>query len=114
MWRGSRRQRTVACGAQVIALAASALTMLSVMSFAAEVAPNGRIGAGAGSATMEGALIEAYQNNPQLNGQRSATRAADENVPTALAGYRPRVSGTSSLTEQYIDQVIKTNAAIGQ
>jgi outer membrane protein len=76
---------------------------LSATSYAAEIAGNGRIGAGAGSATMEGALIQSYQNNPQLNAQRSATRAADENVPTALAGYRPRVSGTASLTENYLD-----------
>jgi outer membrane protein len=56
---------------------------------------------------MEGALIQAYQNNPQLNAQRSATRSADENVPTALAGYRPRVAGTASLTEQYLDTLTK-------
>jgi hypothetical protein len=30
-------------------------------------------------------------------------RATDENVPTAFAGNRPRVSGTASLTEQYLD-----------
>ena len=45
--------------------------------------------AGAGTGTMEGALVQAYQNNPQLNAQRAATRAVDENVPTALSGYRP-------------------------
>ena len=57
---------------------------------------------------MDQALIQAYQNNPQLNSQRSATRAIDENVPTALAGYRPRVSGTASLTDQYLDQLTRT------
>src|SRR5262249_12725487 len=63
----------------------------------AEPAPNGRlVGNGAGAGTMDQALIQSYQNNPQLNSQRSATRAIDENVPTALAGYRPRVSGTAS------------------
>jgi outer membrane protein len=75
---------------------------------AAEPAPNGRVGAGAGAGTIEGALVLAYRNNPQLNAQRSATRATDENVPTALAGYRPRVTGTSSLTEQYLDNLTKT------
>src|SRR6516225_4192811 len=63
-----------------------------------ERAANGRlVGTGAGAGTMDEALIQSYQNNPQLNSQRSATRAIDENVPTALAGYRPRVSGTASL-----------------
>jgi outer membrane protein len=57
---------------------------------------------------MDLALVEAYQNNPQLNAQRAATRAIDENVPTALAGYRPRVSGTASLTDQYLDQLTRT------
>jgi hypothetical protein len=57
---------------------------------AAEPAVYGRVGSGAGAGTIEGALILAYRNNPQLNAQRSSARATDENVPTALAGYRPR------------------------
>ena len=61
-----------------------------------------------GGGTMPGALALAYQSNPQLNAQRAAARATDENVPTALAGYRPRVSGTASVTEQYLDNVLKT------
>jgi outer membrane protein len=107
MLRGGQRRRAVAWVAQMIALAAFATATLSATSYAAELAANGRIGAGAGSATMEGALIQSYQNNPQLNAQRSATRATDENVPTALAGYRPRVSGTASLTENYLDTLTK-------
>jgi outer membrane protein len=63
------------------------------------------VGVGAGSGTMDIALMQSYQNNPQLNSQRAATRAVDENVPTALAGYRPRVSGTASLTDQYLDNL---------
>ena len=63
------------------------------MAVAAEVPPPAaRSGQRARST---GALIQAYQNNPQLNAQRAATRAIDENVPQALAGYRPRVSATS-------------------
>src|SRR5262249_56531139 len=78
------------------------------------VAGNGLVGGGAGAGTMEGALIQAYQNNPQLNSQRAATRATDENVPTALSGYRPRVAGTASSTENYLETLAKTNGAIGQ
>jgi outer membrane protein len=44
--------------------------------------------------TLESALVQAYQNNPSLNSQRAATRVVDENVPQALAGYRPRLSAT--------------------
>ncbi len=44
--------------------------------------------------TIESALTQAYQNNPSLNAQRAALRATDENVPIALSGYRPRITGT--------------------
>jgi outer membrane protein len=47
--------------------------------------------------TLEWALAQAYQNNPQLNSQRAAARALDEGVPQALSGYRPKVSLTSSV-----------------
>lgn len=51
--------------------------------------------------TLIGALAEAYVSNPQLNAQRAITRATDENVPQALSGYRPTVSGTITAGEQY-------------
>jgi outer membrane protein len=107
MLRGGQGRRATARAAQVGALAAS--VALSTISLAAGQAVNGArlVGAGAGSGTMDQALVQAYQNNPQLNSQRAATRATDENVPTALAGYRPRVSGTASLTDQYLDNLTK-------
>jgi outer membrane protein len=53
--------------------------------------------------TIEAALVRAYQNNPQLNAQRAAVRATDENVPQALSGYRPKVALTASAGYQYTD-----------
>jgi outer membrane protein len=53
--------------------------------------------------TIEAALVRAYQNNPQLNAQRAAVRATDENVPQALSGYRPKVVVTASGGYQYTD-----------
>ncbi len=50
--------------------------------------------------TLESALVQAYQNNPQLNAQRALVRATDENVPQALAGYRQRVSATANIAAQ--------------
>jgi len=50
--------------------------------------------------TLEWALVQAYQNNPQLNAQRAALRAQDEAVPQALSGYRPRVSLTATVGAQ--------------
>lgn len=54
--------------------------------------------------TMESALRRAYQSNPQLNAQRALVRATDENVPQALAGYRPKVTATLSGGYQYTDE----------
>jgi outer membrane protein len=53
--------------------------------------------------TIEAALVRAYQGNPQLNAQRAAVRATDENVPQALSGYRPKVAVTASAGYQYTD-----------
>ncbi len=68
---------------------------------------------GASADTLAGALVQAYQNNPQINAQRAAVRATDENVPQALSGYRPRVSATASLTEQYSDARSRATSATG-
>ena len=47
------------------------------------------------------ALSKAYFNNPNLNAQRSTTRAADENIPIANSGYMPHVAATGDLGAQY-------------
>ncbi|MDQ0504450.1 TolC family outer membrane protein [Xanthobacter agilis] len=51
----------------------------------------------AGAQPLDSALASAYVNNPSLNSQRAGTRATDENVPKALSGYRPTLSGTASV-----------------
>jgi outer membrane protein len=57
------------------------------------------LSAGSASAqTLEQALVAAYGSNATLNSQRAATRAADENVPRALSGYRPTIEGAASAT----------------
>ena len=61
----------------------------------------------AGAETLDQALVQSYQNNPQLNAQRAAARATDENVAIALGGYRPRVSATGSLSEVYLENVAR-------
>ncbi|HEY7300441.1 MAG TPA: TolC family outer membrane protein [Xanthobacteraceae bacterium] len=58
--------------------------------------------------TLNGALVQAYANNPQLGAQRAATRATDENVPIQLGGYRPRLTATDSINEAYLDQLSRT------
>jgi outer membrane protein len=62
----------------------------------------GLIGVGQAAAqTMPTALIQAYQNNPQLNAQRAQVRVTDEAVPQALSGYRPRLSVTASAADSF-------------
>jgi len=41
--------------------------------------------------TLQEALAAAYANNPQLQAARAQLRSTDENVPQALAGWRPTV-----------------------
>ena len=105
---GTSEKEQPACGARAVLLAAAAAIGFSLTGNAAELGINGK--PGPGMTTLEAALIEAYQNNPQLNAQRAATRAIDENVPTALSGYSPRVTGTGSLTEQYLDTTTRSPA----
>jgi outer membrane protein len=107
-----RGQGVVRSGAQVATLAAT--LAFSVMAVAAETAGyTGMVSRGPGSTTIEAALTLAYRNNPQVNSQRASTRAADENVPIALGGYRPRVAGTASVTENYLETLSKTTGAVG-
>lgn len=48
----------------------------------------------AAAETLTDALAYAYYNNPQLLAQRALLRATDENVPQALANWRPTVTFT--------------------
>jgi outer membrane protein len=68
-------------------------------------------GSPAGADTLEQALVQSYQNNPQLNAQRASARATDENVSIALGGYRPRLTATSSLSEVYLENVARAGSA---
>jgi outer membrane protein len=61
-----------------------------------------------GVLTLEGALAQAYQNNPQLNAQRAIVRATDEGVPQALSGYRPVITGTADYGVQHTETVSRT------
>jgi outer membrane protein len=50
--------------------------------------------------TIGGALVKAYFSNPDINQQRAAVRASDENVPKATAGYRPTVTAEGDASVQ--------------
>src|SRR5579883_770723 len=61
--------------------------------------------------TLNGALINAYQNNPQIGSQRAVVRATDESVPQALSGYKPTVTATLSTSQAYTSTVSKLTTA---
>ncbi len=52
--------------------------------------------------TLQQALKAAYESNPTLTAQRANVRAADENVPIALAAGRPTVDGTATFQENVL------------
>jgi outer membrane protein len=55
------------------------------------------------------ALAKAYQTNPQLNSERARQRATDENVPQALAGYRPQIVASLSAGLQAVRNLLPDN-----
>src|SRR5262245_44155687 len=55
------------------------------------------------------ALARAYQTNPQLNAERARQRATDENVPQALAGYRPQIIAGLSVGLQAVRDQLPGN-----
>ncbi len=63
--------------------------------------------------TVSEALAKAYQSNPQLNGERARQRATDENVPQAMAGYRPQVAATLSYGLQAVRDLLVNNTIQG-
>jgi outer membrane protein len=59
------------------------------------------------------ALVKAYQTNPQLNAERARQRATDENVPQALAGYRPQIIASLSGGLQAVRNLLPDNTIQG-
>ena len=56
---------------------------------------------GAAAQTLEEALVLAYRNNPTLQAERARLRAVDEEVPVALAGWRPTVEIAADVGAAY-------------
>ena len=85
-WHGKATQGT-ALGALLAALLAGV------------AAPLG----GAAAQTLEEALTSAYLNNPTLQAERARVRAVDEEVPAALAGWRPTIELAGDAGTAYSD-----------
>src|SRR5258708_10109659 len=67
----------------------------------------------AAAETLTEALVKAYQSNPQLNADRARQRGTDENVPQALAGYRPQVVASLSAGLQAVRDLLPDNTVQG-
>jgi outer membrane protein/adhesin transport system outer membrane protein len=50
----------------------------------------------ASAQSLQEALAQAYSSNPQIEAERAALRATDEQVPQALSNWRPTVEATAS------------------
>ncbi|WP_337877417.1 TolC family outer membrane protein [Elioraea sp.] len=74
--------RVVPGGGQARAGRAAGLGLIAALLFAAPAAAQ----------PLQEALAAAYANNPTLQAARARMRATDENVPQALAGWRPTVT----------------------
>src|SRR5437762_3643017 len=59
--------------------------------------------------SLPDALAKAYQTNPQLNAERARQRSTDENVPQALAGYRPQIVASLSGGLQAVRNLLPDN-----
>jgi outer membrane protein len=61
------------------------------------------------SENLTEALAKAYQTNPVLNAERARQRATDENVPQALAGYRPQIVASLGAGLQAVRDLLPGN-----
>jgi outer membrane protein len=61
------------------------------------------------SESLSEALVKAYQTNPALNAERARQRGTDENVPQALAGYRPQIVASLSAGLQSVRDLLPNN-----
>src|ERR1700730_15944834 len=67
----------------------------------------------AAAGNLPEALAKAYQTNPQINAERARQRGTDENVPQALAGYRPQIVASLSAGLQAVRNLLPDNAVQG-
>lgn len=57
--------------------------------------------------TLETALAAAYENNPTLAARRARLRSTDEEVPQALANWRPSVELTGDVGREYDKSTVR-------
>ncbi|MEP6841361.1 MAG: TolC family outer membrane protein [Bradyrhizobium sp.] len=93
-------RRVLRAGICLVVVTCVAFAAAAVLSFAATAAR---------AEGLPEALAKAYQTNPQLNAERARQRATDENVPQALAGYRPQIVASLSGGLQAVRNLLPDN-----
>ncbi|WEK48949.1 MAG: TolC family outer membrane protein [Candidatus Kaistia colombiensis] len=63
--------------------------------------------------TLTSALSQTYNSNPTLNAMRAQLRATDENVPQALSGYRPVLTGSAFIGPSYMRGTSSPQVPVG-
>ena len=91
------RLSSLLLGVSLIAVAAPAAAQ-TASSLAPATAP-----AAQPTTTLRDALVEAYNTNPDLAGERANLRATDENVPIARSGGLPGADATGSVSQGLSD-----------
>jgi outer membrane protein len=71
----------------------------------------GAAGTPACAETISSALARAYAFSPDLNAQRAGLRATDENLPKAVAGYRPTLTAAGDLG---YENLVASQLLVGQ
>ena len=61
--------------------------------------------------TLQGGVAATYKFNPRLDAARGDQRATDEEVPRALSGYRPSITGSADTGYQL--QTMRPTGGIG-
>jgi outer membrane protein len=97
-----------------VVFAASVRRRIALRSIAAAVSAALAYGP-ASAETLGGALTKAYLSNPDINQQRAAVRASDENIPKANAGYLPTINAQASDSFSYtkFNSPLETIAPLG-
>ncbi|MCA3597067.1 MAG: TolC family outer membrane protein [Methylobacterium sp.] len=67
----------------------------SVLAFGLMLAVSPLALSSASAQSLEAALSSAYRSNPDLNATRANLRSVNENIASAMSGYRPRVTGSA-------------------
>jgi len=99
---------------RVPAFALGCFASIPVWFFAALLTVLAGFATAARAETLEQALVETYNTNPQILAERANLRAVDEGVDQALAGWRPTLIFNGSAGKQQFENTPQTQTELPQ